>query len=988
MRDFWSIVVLVLLTSTFPFTLAAQQLDYDASWFRPGHTYAKIAIVADDVYAVSGSDLSAAGFPISTAQPHALRLYYKGQEIPIRIEGGDDGQFDPADRIVFAGTRNDPLDEHWAYNYIPENQSSPFSSLYTDTTHYWLTIDSNGTGLRYQDSPMVPQGEVVNSFSAQTYWEEDTRYYFGAPSDNGFSIYSRGEGFRWQRIAHSNANPVTLDHTLELAQPSRSLSDSAHVSLRIVPESAATHKVIFEVELNTDSGLTYFPTDTLTWTGYTPRDLTYSFSQNLLPADNQIRIRITSFNDINNTIVNVVALDWIEVTYKKQFVAGSSALPIQFEAPNTYTIPTDELPTGALLLNPTSAIQKVLSFPTDTFIYPNTNQTLWIANPAQYAQPSSITSLTAPNIASTSNAADYVIVTTPMLRASAEQHAAYRTTTVGGGYTVRIIEIQDIFDTFDYGRPTPIALRRFVRASQAWQTPPKHLLLWGDALYPDPNRVRHPWEVLSFGNAASDSWFAMQNNGTNDWTESISIGRVTMRANEQGFTFVDKIKTYEAQTPDAWQKRALFLVGGTSPSEKLTLQNQALQWSNITATSAASLDTLHVFKTSNEALDPTFKDSLNTALSRGASWLSYFGHSASTTWEIVTSPPQEFDNADRLPIALSYGCYTGNFALGSGNANDVITLGEDLVSSSPSGSIAHFGASDTGTIGASSVMGRRVHEAVFRDSLRVLGLALQVAKNRFAQNLNARDFQGIKHALQYGLIGDPATRLNMPTLPDLVVTPARIEITPSAPLPSDSLLTITSTLANFGLTPRDSVDVTLTHTLPTGEVRMYEQRVAPYGLERTVTFSAAIDEGAIGDNMFEIAIDLPLKIEEVSRSNNMASKTHVVFSSGLTLNSPAQQALVSTRTPTLKASFAAPNVAVARAIFELDTSPLFDSADLQRADAPLADLEAAWQPNELTEGITYYWRARPNTADARENWSTGAFTIRTDLRASGWYQQN
>ena len=52
----------------------------------------------------------------------------------------------------------------------------------------------------------------------------------------------------------------------------------------------------------------------------------------------------------------------------------------------------------------------------------------------------------------------------------------------GQGYTVRIVDIEDVYDEFSFGVKTPQAIKDFlVRATGQWSTPPRFLLLVGNA---------------------------------------------------------------------------------------------------------------------------------------------------------------------------------------------------------------------------------------------------------------------------------------------------------------------------------------------------------------------------------------------------------------------------------------------------------------------------------------------------------------------------
>ena len=119
--------------------------------------------------------------------------------------------------------------------------------------------------------------------------------------------------------------------------------------------------------------------------------------------------------------------------------------------------------------------------------------------------------------------------------------------------------------------------------------------------------------------------------------------------------------------------------------------------------------------------------------------MNYFGHSAATTWEIVTDEPKDFNNAARLPVAISLGCRTGAFAGGSNVLADTPVLAEKLVVGSLNGAIAHWGTSGLRSVSASPRMGSILHELVFTDTLRTVGIIFQEVKRRYANQRPSRD---------------------------------------------------------------------------------------------------------------------------------------------------------------------------------------------------------------------------------------------------------
>src|SRR5262249_20174115 len=100
---------------------------------QPG---AKIAVKHEGWYRVTQSELVALGFD-TRSNPRMLQLFVDGRELPIIVQGEQDGSFDPQDAVEFYGVGLD----------------SPF----TDSRVYWL-IAGDRPGLRvvaskYDGSP-------------------------------------------------------------------------------------------------------------------------------------------------------------------------------------------------------------------------------------------------------------------------------------------------------------------------------------------------------------------------------------------------------------------------------------------------------------------------------------------------------------------------------------------------------------------------------------------------------------------------------------------------------------------------------------------------------------------------------------------------------------------------------------------------------------------------------------------------------------------
>lgn len=966
---------------------ASAQDTFDPSWYVPSQPYIKLGTTTDQIYSVSVDELANRGLPTSTLDPQTLQLFRNGVEVPLMLATSVEGQLSAGDLVAFVGTRNDGEDEDYLYNENESLRSSRYHSLFTDTTYFWLTWGAS-SGLRYE-APAPPAAPVpLTSFTTMKRHEQENVYFRGDGISLGSPLYTDREGYYWARVAHNTStSPITREYDAPIEGWSSQNTDTATVRVRLSSETTSQHEVTLALRLFNGSSNTFEQVDTLAWTGLSLQTLEARIAQDRLPTDGILRVRLTSRNDFNSAIPNNWYLDWVDVSYTRRLAAESGTLELRVQTAGDFSATIDGLSgDSALVLSPdlgegifspidgSGATSLAWSAPANTRYF--------VADLFALATPT-ITLDTPSDLASTTNTASYVLIRPDGLRQSAARLADYRRSVAGGGHTVADVPLQDIFDQFDYGRPTPIAIRRFLRHSQTWQEAPAFVVMWGDALYPDKKRPRQDWELISFGNTASDGWFAMQTAGLQDYSEFVAIGRIPLRTEADGDLFVDKISGYEQAAFERWQKNALFLVGGTTDIERNLLRASALDWSGIVSGLPTTLDTTHFFKVSSEALDPTFKESIQEALREGTSWVTYFGHSAAQTWEIVTDPPADYDNAGRLPMVLSLGCFTGDFATGSGDPSDLRSFSEQLVLDNLGGGIGHWGASSSGTIGASAALSDEVHHSVFVDSLRILGQALREAKVRFAARF--LDPLSIKHLLQYGLIGDPATRLTLPTKPDFVSSESRISITPIAPIAADSNLVADVRLENYGLAPADSVIVRVTRTRPDRSTDVIDRLVPPFGLERQETFVLPIDETAVGEHTVRVDIDPDMRYTEEDEMNNTGVRTTNVFAIGVSLLEPPESGLVPTTDPELRVVVSRREAGDVPVVFQLSPSPDFSPLSVTEFRATTPGLTATWRPTGLQADSTYYWRARVDDG-SDPVWQMRAFTVRPDFARTGWHQ--
>ena len=1016
------VACLGLLVGLYVPPAAAQSGDYDPSWYDPEAPHVRIAVTQDGVYRVPGQQLRGAlpdGASLPSIDPSTLRLLENGQEIPLHLSGTDDGTLDASDALTFVGHRNRGTDERWAYSGDASRQSSTFRSLYADTTYYWLTW-GGADGRRY-DTPSVGAGTTVTAVPDTVHDERDLFYYFGRPFENSNATYTESEGYYWFKFRHNNTQPIAFEHRLDVSRRTATGTE-LQLRVRLDSETNSCHRVEVEAELQQGGDVAFESLGEVEWSGYDRQTFTASVVQERIPEEG-LQLRLTSRNDAFSlsgcgdpaSRPNFVLLDFIEATYTRSLTAQNDAQHVRAPSEQATTFELSGHSSGPVALYNATDGRRYTATPnggtTQITADPSANAELWAVGSDGTRAPAALH----PDTPSTwsvpsAHGADYLILTTEALLPAAQNLADYRRS--HDGYAVEIALLQDVFDEFDYGRPTPIAIRRLVRTTQQWETAPDFLSIFGDAQFPivtgDIDEVRPEWSVPSFGFSPSDGWFAMQTQGANDFSEVLAIGRIPVRSVAQGDLFLEKLQRYESSGLDVWQKRMLLLAGGTNTSEQNRLQFYSNRWGSIMADTAAPVngetvpthtgaDTLQYYKQSTSALDASFQDSLSVDLQRGSGWLNYFGHSAALTWEIVTDPPSEFNNAGTLPIVTSLACRTGSFAGGRFEEKNLPSLGEQLVvgtvdangtprQGSRNGAIAHFGESALGNLLPSAQINDELVERVFVDTVRVLGEAVRLAKADIAQQFrNVSLYE--KHLLQYGLLGDPATNIAIPAKPDLHVASDLIAIEPTSPTPSQDL-TVSVRVQNHGLIPSDSVDVTLTWERPDGASVQRSRRLPRVRLEERRSFTFSLDQRALGTNTFRVRVDPSNAFAEADETNNVAERSQVVFGTGVDLISPTDLGTVPSTSPALTVSVRRQTQEAAPVTVQLDSVPDFSSPALQEAQVDVEGVRGTWQPPApLEDGTTYFWRARLADAD-RTTWRTGRFTVQPGAEGDGWLQQD
>ena len=171
------------------------------------------------------------------------------------------------------------------------------------------------------------------------------------------------------------------------------------------------------------------------------------------------------------------------------------------------------------------------SFNADTLKFTGkSNGKFEIVNNNITKKPFRIKQRSVPDLVSTSNGADYLIVYNSLFTSPAEQLRSYRQSR--DNFRSVKAEIEDLYDIFNYGLESPLAVRNFTKyVYDNWQLPKlKFICLFGRGSF-DPKKnlstsVYYKNLIPVYGYPNSDGYFGNVNIGTFFYYDQISTGRL------------------------------------------------------------------------------------------------------------------------------------------------------------------------------------------------------------------------------------------------------------------------------------------------------------------------------------------------------------------------------------------------------------------------------------------------------------------------------
>jgi hypothetical protein len=759
----------------------------------------KILIDEQGLYKITYDDLVEADYPVGQVDTRKLRLLNRGREIPLYFNGGGDGSFDSGDYFEF-----------WAEEYvsdfvqsIPDMRRDPFN----DTNVYWLEQGTR-TGLRIVEESGALSSDIFITpfaFTETIHFENDAFFeHFGQSGANldqpGYLLdhWYFDSGIS---AVGSRTYPAFLPYPLETG------SNEVYVTAMMRGKSYynATNPIsnhMAELWLNDRRvGIAG------AWSNQNyhviKNDITNGISQkSITHGENEIRVIMDQPG-----VSDIILMNWFDITYQRKYRAYENTLHFKKQ---------DQLPEGYVYQfevdgfdNPDIevyklGISKLVNGRTDEYTDPDNFRSYRVTFQDEIFYPDieyvAITEagkkkplaiiedlpwkpeVTTASLLTTANRAEYLIITEERFYSTALELKDYREQ---NGLTVEVVKVEDIYDEFNYGSKSPLAIREFLRyVYRNWDQskPLLYVTLAGDAAIDYRHESDYVptflFETIQYGASASDHQYALMEG--DDEIPDIIVARIPASSSAQLGDYMDKMIAFEGNTaPAEWRNRGLFISGndaGTydnfSNEPAFRGQNQRLiNYKIPQGYFARKLNTIR--DDSRVPYDPNFGGTtdLINYIDDGVSLINFLGHGGGGIWADVQlmnlDDIDRLNNGVRLPFVKSMTCFTGAFEnVGRDN------LAEKLVIVPERGAIGILASSGVGWVHNDFAVGWALTEFLFEPGLSMGAAMLKTKIYYLSNNVYVAediapfipDYYRLKYSMvnQYNLLGEPLVHIGIP----------------------------------------------------------------------------------------------------------------------------------------------------------------------------------------------------------------------------------
>ena len=1017
-----SVMVLVLLMPC-PFVSAQTGND----WIDYDQVYLKIKTGKDDLYRVEYEALLNMGFPIEGVNPDYFQLYHRGRQVAIEVMDNNDGSFDAGDYLDFFGQRNDGVSDVELFDE-PRDQIHQYYNLFSDTTAFFLTISTSQPGKRIPLSDLSMEGlEVRTSHQEEILKVYTSEFSFGQyypignpQGETKLSKYDAGQMFVSDTIMRNEftlrSGKTFRDFIIDDIRLPVTGDGKPRLEVQVVGFNNRQHNVSIHVGPDTEN------------LRMVKRDLRFNFSNNIKP---ETQIEWTDVSAQGRLVVRVeavgfpeipddrVAVGYIQLDYPQETDMQSADEKFLYLPPasagNNQLVEIENVQGTIAVYDITDYLNPVkLSVTMDGnsgFVVLAENQVSRKLLVRRTDETASVKRLLRPKLENVSfrfkevSGRNYIIISHSFLRSCVgcvyedpvQAYIDYRGSAAGGGYNVLYADINELFNEFNYGEFSPLAIRRFMEYIYL-KGEPEYLFLIGKSRRVDNQIQRLPNPLVvslkdlvpTMGAPGSDILFTEGLSGVPHYP-AFPVGRLSVSQPQNVGYYLDKVIEKEANLVDSpWTKNFIQLSGGLSSSQLVRFRQLIEGFRDQVRGDFLGANVTNISKQTNNAVQ---KFNISQEVNKGVGFITFFGHSSSVFTDIdigtVTDPANGYDNKGRYPAFLVNGCRGGEIFFRS-------SFGEDWIGARDKGAVSYMAHSDIGLAATLSAYTTSFYE-LLADTLWMTRSVGEIQQEAIARFLDTPflDESRKSTAEQTVLQGDPAIQLFGHSKVDYIVRPEDIflqstdgrEITAAT-----TFFELGVVVNNGGRTTRSPLTVRVKRQIEDSTVMdLPVVELPPVAFRDTIFYEISnLGVDAFGKNTFEVILDSENLVDEGSEINNIAERSFTLPATGTFNTKPANFALVNQTRQRLVVQSANLRLNDKAFLVELDTTNEFNSPWKQNSrllGKGVGNWDVTLLPADFKDTVQYYWRSifEDELLVEPAPWNNSTFTfIRNG--PSGWGQ--
>ena len=766
-----------------PYFLGAQNAAFNTG------KWAKIAIVKQGIYQITGVQLKALGFPLPIASAQIQLFNYNlsqlGEKVTatvsttlsenaIQVFDGGDNQIDEKDYVLFYAEGS----VGWKQEATKFN-ATHYKNTSHDSVYYFLTIGSNGKRWSIMNKLTTP-AQIVDQYDERWLIEIDSISILNSGKLLLGPAMGQGLGKQTKLSYPININGLVLSSPMYVitkyaattfqnaANFNFSINDNVVKTTMVAPVSGQIYDE--SAKMATDS-FPYFLNATTNL--LSPASVNINFQADNAAASGWI--------------------DYIEISAKRRLgFWGTNSVGFRNVSSSVkgnllqYQIQNGDASTEVWDVTNPSLPRKISTEMNSngiiSFVYQaDTLHEFYAVKQQGYELPTLLGPMINQNLAGM-NVPDYIMISAPNYLNAANKLQNYHTTI--NGLKTAVVNVNEIFNEFSGGQPSPIGIRNFLqylmnKAVANKVAAPRYLLLFGIANFNSRN-YNNTSQIPVFESAGStgiltsyptDDFYSMlnDNDDINNFSEikklALATGRLPVRNSTEADTLVEKIINYQKNSNGGnWKNNITWVADDgdynlhLEDAEAISnhLQQKNPNWNQ----KKIYLDLYAANKNIAGNSYPLVNTEIIQTVNEGTLILNYTGHGnfARLAEEAVISQTDvlQWNNATKLPLMITASCDFAPY-----DQPQLSPFGLDALMKNSKGVIALVAASRLVLAYSNKQINDRFIQALLvPDSLghfATLGEALQNAKTQAW----LADEDHI-NAFKFSLLGDPAMHLSIP----------------------------------------------------------------------------------------------------------------------------------------------------------------------------------------------------------------------------------